>query len=648
MEIETVQKPDVDIDMKNNSQEETFYDVSETQNDTAPQETEEEQRKNPEVIQSLKQIAAIAYEIDKLEYNFDRLCNRYTNNWAFIYYLIWKSRSLKKEFLSSVKLMISSYNYDCGMVGENATHQLLKLDGVESNGHQLIKTERKSLVHRIDFLIKCSSMLHSKTSEMKSYVLKMIDTLNNLYAPHIMESTSNSLPEMNPIYNPLKRTDSIHTPRSIPIPMPMSSSESSPMTPMTPMMGSYGYPDVNVNMNKQKKNKKNRKGKGRKIVVTGPEDKKKQENKQQQKEEKEKSVSKPESPKQSSRKDSKSIPEATIEEPTHDTDIDMNINNKENPIVEAQPELKQSKENKMEIEEENDNKKQEEEKESKHMEKTSNTVQGNPMSNELPKSHYTPFIPTTNTNSSKPAKQEKNQYTNDTNTDEEDNNSINDEGFEQDPNAYKPQYKWIRKADNAYLLVNVPNAEPDSLQIEKVKNAIHISGKRYVVDDQDTIYRRFFGSYTPQYISKSFDTKIPIEKTIELSKPRDASYKEGVITILFKILDIKQKPTPKPTPRPQYGYYNPYNYGYMNPYTQEEEDDDNDDDNNTQQSTPYYNRSRPNYPSPYGYDDEDDDDDSSNYNPYMRSYDPYGYSAPRRTYRNPNNYGMPSLFGNYF
>ena len=60
-----------------------------------------------------------------------------------------RSLSTHRDYLYNIRLLYSSYEYKCGMLGEKCTNLLLSLDGVESHGSEAIRKERKALVNRI-------------------------------------------------------------------------------------------------------------------------------------------------------------------------------------------------------------------------------------------------------------------------------------------------------------------------------------------------------------------------------------------------------------------------------------------------------------------------------------------------------------------
>lgn len=68
--------------------------------------------------------------------------------------------SSHRNCLYSIRLLYSTYAYNCGMLGENCTKLLLSLDGVESFGDQAVRTKRKDLVKRILTLQDYATFLH--------------------------------------------------------------------------------------------------------------------------------------------------------------------------------------------------------------------------------------------------------------------------------------------------------------------------------------------------------------------------------------------------------------------------------------------------------------------------------------------------------
>ena len=68
--------------------------------------------------------------------------------------------STHRNCLYSIRLLYSTYAYNCGMLGENCTKLLLSLDGVESFGDQVVRAKRKALVKRILSLQDYATFLH--------------------------------------------------------------------------------------------------------------------------------------------------------------------------------------------------------------------------------------------------------------------------------------------------------------------------------------------------------------------------------------------------------------------------------------------------------------------------------------------------------
>lgn len=91
----------------------------------------------------------VAEAVSKSEWNYERLKGKREKLLLQAFVAYWKSISLKDDFLYPIRLTYSTYEYDCGMLNENLTRELMKLDGVTSNGNEDIRQKRKVQVKRI-------------------------------------------------------------------------------------------------------------------------------------------------------------------------------------------------------------------------------------------------------------------------------------------------------------------------------------------------------------------------------------------------------------------------------------------------------------------------------------------------------------------
>ena len=66
----------------------------------------------------------------------------------------------QKNYLHKIRLQFSTYVYDCGMLCENTTKLLLRVDEILSYGNMDIKTKRKQLVNKIQLFQSYLSKLH--------------------------------------------------------------------------------------------------------------------------------------------------------------------------------------------------------------------------------------------------------------------------------------------------------------------------------------------------------------------------------------------------------------------------------------------------------------------------------------------------------
>ena len=223
----------------------------------------------------------------------------------------------------------------------------------------------------------------------------------------------------------------------------------------------------------------------------------------------------------------------------------------------------------------------------------------------------------------------------------------NEEDSEDEFN-YKPKYQWVQKGKKAYLLIEIPNADSDSIRILNKNNDILIKGTRFVYNESNNLYRQFFGGYQSLYEPVEFASKIPIQDDMLLSKPMDASYSDNILTIQFNILDVKKPQVVRPMKKRQAQRAPAASYNRPSPYMNEDGYEDDEDPRSRYSSrrtptrSPYGYSSRP---SRYEEEDEDEDYGRDRYYPsdrYKRpeeeyDYDPYGPSS--RRYSNPYSSG---------
>lgn len=122
-----------------------------------------------EVESALRKISKIAEEIEKMEWNYERLVSKREKLLLQAVIAYWKSIALKDDYLYDIRLNYSTYEYDCGMLNENLTRELLNLDGVTSNGNEEIRTKRKEQVKRILQLQDQTTILHKRAATLSLF-----------------------------------------------------------------------------------------------------------------------------------------------------------------------------------------------------------------------------------------------------------------------------------------------------------------------------------------------------------------------------------------------------------------------------------------------------------------------------------------------
>ena len=111
---------------------------------------------------AIAQIEKVSQSVSKYEWTMERLQTKREKLLMQAVIAYWKSIALKDDFLYSIRLNYSTYEYDCGMLNENLTRELLNLDGIMSNGNDDIRARRKDQVKRVLFLQEAVTKLHEK------------------------------------------------------------------------------------------------------------------------------------------------------------------------------------------------------------------------------------------------------------------------------------------------------------------------------------------------------------------------------------------------------------------------------------------------------------------------------------------------------
>lgn len=111
----------------------------------------------------------VAEAVSKSEWNYERLKGKREKLLLQAFVAYWKSISLKDDFLYPIRLSYSTYEYDCGMLNENLTRELMNLDGVTSNGNEDIRQKRKAQVKRILELQDKITELHKRAVKLSLF-----------------------------------------------------------------------------------------------------------------------------------------------------------------------------------------------------------------------------------------------------------------------------------------------------------------------------------------------------------------------------------------------------------------------------------------------------------------------------------------------
>ena len=188
---------------------------------------EEGQLTKEEYDKAIAGINKVAESVSKMEWNYERLKSKREKLLLQIVVSYWKSIALKDDFLYPIRLTFSTYEYDCGMLNENLTKELLSLDGVISNGNEEIRTKRKEQVKRILNLQDKITQMHKQAVALSMFYRSCLSqhryqALLESDTPIVETPSSPVAPEEPTITTPddeptlqkqpsLKRKKSVHT-----------------------------------------------------------------------------------------------------------------------------------------------------------------------------------------------------------------------------------------------------------------------------------------------------------------------------------------------------------------------------------------------------------------------------------------------------
>lgn len=142
----------------------------------------------------LNQLNEYNNQYDRIEEKSIRLKRRYVYEISRYSFYIWK-RKINKKFMpeKNVKLNISDYCYQIGMVSEDLNRLILNIDGVNTFGNENLRESRKLLIQTIQDLINDNDKFYKKSLHLKELFE------NNVFKENsdLLDDTNESISEEN-------------------------------------------------------------------------------------------------------------------------------------------------------------------------------------------------------------------------------------------------------------------------------------------------------------------------------------------------------------------------------------------------------------------------------------------------------------------
>ena len=591
---------------------------------------EEGQLTKEEYDKAITGINKVAESVSKMEWNYERLKSKREKLLLQIVVSYWKSIALKDDFLYPIRLTFSTYEYDCGMLNENLTKELLSLDGVISNGNEEIRTKRKEQVKRILNLQDKITQMHKQAVALSMFYRSCLSqhryqALLESDTPIVETPSSPVAPEEPTITTPddeptlqkqpsLKRKKSVHT---IPV---LSPEEFEARRNAMKEATEENTMEMEEDSLEDKKAKKRAKKHARKVAKRKEreeaerereEEERKEEEERERKEEEERKRKAEEERKKKAEEERKKAEE----EAKKKAEEEKKREEEEAERKEAEEERKAKEEAERKKAEEERKAEEEAERKRKEAEEAEQAERKKAEEERKRKEEA--------------EKQQKESSEMDVESDESSDSdssmevdSTKPEITEEDDLAsiksdYSPKYEWMVKEGKLNLILLDVDFDQKSLRCitrpSKPTPKLIIQGYRVVRRERPNGYYGMFYNTAPAYQYVPFTTVIPLpDVEVDLSRTPEALYydDQSILQISYALKPKKEEPRRIPV---------------------REEEEDNGVRN------PFYpDRRYPNYYRDPRYDEGDNDEDSYYSNPYYRNpYNPYRqrrYANPRRSY----------------
>lgn len=154
---------------------------------------------NIEINKALELINKYSKDFEKYKEQFIRFQERYKRELCRYSYFIWRMKTDKNYSVSKdIKLSISDYNYQVGMLSENLNKLILNLDNVETYGNSNVRSNRKGLIQQIQKMIDENDSFFNKTKHLKEiYMDKFFKEDKQNQQPESQQPENDNIEEDN-------------------------------------------------------------------------------------------------------------------------------------------------------------------------------------------------------------------------------------------------------------------------------------------------------------------------------------------------------------------------------------------------------------------------------------------------------------------
>lgn len=153
---------------------------------------------NIEINEALELINKYSKDFEKYKEQFIRFQERYKRELCRYSYFIWRMKIDKNYQVSKdIKLSISDYNYQVGMLSENLNRLILNLDNVETYGNSNVRSNRKGLIQQIQNMIDENDNFFNKTKHLKQLYMNKFFKEDKIQQPQNQQPQNDNIEEDN-------------------------------------------------------------------------------------------------------------------------------------------------------------------------------------------------------------------------------------------------------------------------------------------------------------------------------------------------------------------------------------------------------------------------------------------------------------------